>query len=198
MVKSQTRMVLFCGLAMLGALVPSVSLSGPIFEEKGTLTVGALVQQGMLVGDAAPTDEFDTGTGYGMRLRYYLGSSRAFGISFENQVFDAKPSSLSADQPKEFRAAVVTLDYLWYFDRKSTLSRYATVGLGVHHPVSEYKLDSKPGRDGIVGCIGGGLEYFFHRSTSIDISVKGYGLLGQGGFLGSVEVAGGISFYIID
>lgn len=192
-------MVVFSVFLILVALGPSVCLAGPIFEERGTLTVGGQVEQGMLVGDADPTDEFDNGTGFAVRMRYYLGSSRAFGVSLESQVFNGVAAPVSPDQPRRFKDAVVTVDYLFYFDRNSTLSRYVTVGGGFHHPGRDYRGGSEVGPDGLVACLGGGLEYFFHRSTSIDVSVKGYGLFGQkNGLMGSVEVAAGINFYIID
>jgi len=198
-VKNQAKVVLFLALVMFGTFASSVCVSGPIFEERGTLTVGAQVQQGMLVGDALPTEEFDNGTGFAVRLRYYLGSGRAFGISLESQVFDGIKAPDSDNQPRKLKDAVMTLDYLFYFDRKSNLSRYVTTGVGVHHPGREYKGGSEVGPDGIVACVGGGLEYFFHRSASIDVSVRGYGLFGQkDGLMGSVEVAAGMNFYIID
>ncbi|MCX5799813.1 MAG: hypothetical protein NTX17_00235 [Candidatus Eisenbacteria bacterium] len=197
--KSQTKVVLFCGLAALATLASSLCVAGPIFEERGTLTVGAQVQQCLLVGDAPPTDDFDSGTGFAMRLRYYLGNNRAFGISFESQVFDAVPAPVSDDQPRGFKDAIVMADYLFYFDRESSLSRYVVVGLGLHHPGRDYRSGSEVGPDGLAASLGGGLEYFFHRSTSVDVSVRGYGLFGQGdGLLGSVEAAVGMNFYIMN
>jgi len=200
-VKSMARVRVFlsCALAMFVTFAWSVCVAGPIFEERGTLTVGGQVEQGMLVGDAPPTDDFDNGTGFALRLRYYLGSSRAFGISLESQVFNGIEAPVSEDQPRKFKDAVMTLDYLFYFDRNSTLSRYVTVGLGFHHPGLEYRVGSEVGPDGVAACLGGGVEYFFHRSTSIDVSVKGYGLFGQrDGLMGSVQVAAGVNFYMMD
>jgi hypothetical protein len=197
-VKSQTKVVLFCALGLLGTFLSSVCVSGPIFEERGTLTVGAQVQQGTLVGDAPPTDDFDSGTGFAVRLRYYLGSGRALGISLESQVFDGVKAPVSVDQPRKLKDAIMTVDYLFYFDRQSSLSRYVTVGVGVHHPGKEYRGGTEVGPDGLVAALGGGLEYFFQRSVSFDVSVKGYGLFNQGGLMGSVEVAAGMNLYIID
>lgn len=186
-------------LAVSVMLSSSVCLSGPIFEERGTLTVGGQVQEGMLFGNADPTDDFDNGTGFAVRMRYYLGSDKALGISLESQIFNGVTAPANEDQPRRFTDAILTVDYIFYFDRSSALSRYLTVGAGFHHPGRDYRGYSKVGPDGLAGCVGGGLEYFFHRSTSIDVSVRGYGLFGQqGGVMGSVEVAAGINFYIIE
>ena len=194
--KSQTKVVLFCGLA---TLVSSLCVAGPIFEERGTLMVGAQVQQCLLVGDAPPINDFDSGTGFAMRLRYYLGDNRALGISLESQIFDGVRAPVNDDQPKRLTDAIIMADYLFYFDRESSLSRYVAVGLGLHHPGREYKSYGEVGPDGLAASLGGGLEYFFHRSTSVDVSVRGYGLFGQGeGFLGSVEAAVGMNFYVMN
>ncbi len=183
----------------VAALGPRVCECGPIFEERGTLTVGGQVEYGSLFGDADPTDEFDKGTGFAVRMRYYLGSSRALGVSLESQVFNGVEAPVSENQPRKFKDAILTVDYLFYFDRSSVLSRYVTVGAGFHHPGRDYRGGSEVGPDGLVACAGGGLEYFFHRSASIDVSAKAYGLFGQkNGLMGSVEVAAGVNFYIID
>jgi hypothetical protein len=172
---------------------------GPIFEERGALAVGVQGQYGFLAGDAEATDEFDQGPGYALRLRYYLGNNRAFGLSMENQRFDAVPGAGDPDAPpRDMSAAVFTADYLLYFQRASTLTRYLTFGVGFHHPAKNYKNGSEVGPDGLVLTAGAGLEYFFHRVASVDVCVRGYGLFGQGGLLGSGEAAAGLTFYLID
>ena len=158
--------IVFYAIVGLGVLSSSACWSGPIFEEKGTLMVGGQVQQGFLFGDSPVTDDFDNGTGLAVRLRYYLGGSRAFGISLESQVFDGVKAPVGPDQPRKLKDALITLDYIAYFDRKSSLSRYVTAGVGVHHPGKEYRNGTEVGPDGVVLGAGGGLEYFFHRSTS--------------------------------
>jgi len=193
-------------LAFVSMTITCVCDAGPIFEEKGTLTVGIHGQYGLLVGDATPADDFDNGKGYGIRLRYYLGRNRALGVSLDRQTFTAANAGSPSERPEEMNVAVMTVDYLWYFDRKSDLTRYITVGAGVHHPsrdFSEYSSGSwvgysKVGPDGLVVCLGAGLEHFFHRVVAVDFSVRSYGLFGQDGVLGSVEAAIGFNFYIID
>ncbi|MFH0777047.1 MAG: hypothetical protein V2A71_00305 [Candidatus Eisenbacteria bacterium] len=178
--------------------LPSPCCCGPIFEERGTLTVGGFAQYGMLAGDATAVDEYDKGVGYGMRLRYNLGRDRALGISLENQTFEAVPAPPGDDQPRKLKIALITMDYIFYFERRSTLTRYLTFGAGVHHPGREYHLNSIIGPDGLVLTAGGGFEYFFHKLTSLDVSVRAYGLFGQDGLMGTAQAAAGINFYIID
>jgi opacity protein-like surface antigen len=183
---------------LVGAGSWSTGTCGPIFEERGTLSVGVQGQYGYLVGDAPPADDFDQGAGYDLRLRYYLGNDRALGISMESQKFDAVPQEATGVQPREMTVALMTLDYLFYFQRASTLSRYVTAGVGVHHPSRDFQNGSEVGPDGLVLTVGAGLEYFFHRVASVDVCVRGYGLFGQGGLLGSGEAAIGLNFYIVD
>jgi hypothetical protein len=205
-VRSRANVLLLCSIVLIGAAVPSVCSAGPIFEEKGTLTMGLHGQYGLLVGDAPAADDFDSGLGYGLRLRYYLGGNRALGISLDRQTFEGAASSPTADRPEEMNVAIITMDYYWYFDRKSDLPRYISIGAGVHHPskdYSEYSNNawvpySKVGPDGIVVSIGAGVEHFFHRVAAVDFSVRGHALLGQGGALGSVEATMGLNFYIIE
>ena len=176
----------------------STGLCGPIFEERGALMVGVQGQYGFLAGDAEATDEFDQGAGYALRLRYYLGNDRALGFSMENQRFDGVAIAGDVPQPRDMSVAIFTADYLMYFQRASALSRYVTFGVGFHHPAREYQDGSEVGPDGLVLTAGAGLEYFFHRVVSVDVCVRGYGLFGQGGLLGSGQAAAGLNFYIVD
>ncbi len=176
----------------------SAAQCGPIFEERGALAVGAQGTYGFLAGDAVAAEDFDQGAGYGLRLRYYLGEDRALGVSMESQRFDGNPSANLQYQPEEMTVAVFTLDYLMYFQRASTLTRYLTLGVGFHHPGREYKDGSEVGPDGLVLTAGAGFEYFFHRVMSVDVSIRGYGLFGQGGLLGSGQAAAGLNFYLVD
>ncbi len=190
----------FLAAALVLAATGSCSTGqcGPIFEERGTLGVGVQGQYGFLAGDAEAAGDFDQGVGYALRLRYYLGNERAFGISMENQRFEGTPGLGLQYEPKEMTVAVFTVDYLMYFRRATALTRYLTFGAGFHHPGREYEDGSEVGPDGLVLTAGAGFEYFFHRVASVDICVRGYGLFGQGGLLGSGEAAAGLNFYLID
>lgn len=202
--KRQVRFLLIMAALLIGAGSCSTGLCGPIFEERGALAVGVQGQYGFLAGDAATTDgavvtdEYDQGVGYALRLRYYLGNNKALGISMESQKFDGIPDRVAEFQPKDMTVALFTMDYLLYFQRASTLTRYLTFGAGVHHPAREYENGSEVGPDGLVLTAGAGLEYFFHRVASVDVCVRGYGLFGQGGLLGSGQAAVGLNFYIVD
>jgi len=193
------RQFMFLAVTLLAAVgCCSTGLCGPIFEERGALMVGVQGQYGKLIGDAEATDEFDQDAGYALRLRYYLGNDRALGFSMENQRFEGVPIGGDVAQPRRMSVAVLTADYLFYFQRASALSRYVTVGVGFHHPSRNYEDGSEVGPDGLVLTAGAGLEYFFHRVVSVDVCVRGYGLFGQGGLLGSGEAAAGLNFYIVD
>jgi len=176
----------------------SAGQCGPIFEERGALMVGIQGQYGALAGDALAADDFNNGAGYALRLRYYLGESRALGFSMENQRFEGNATITKQYPPKDMSVAVFTADYLFYFQRATTLSRYVTVGVGFHHPARTYTDGTEVGPDGLVLTAGAGLEYFFHRVASLDVCVKGYGLFGQGGLLGSGEAAVGLNFYLVE
>ncbi|MBN1504806.1 MAG: hypothetical protein JW952_07085 [Candidatus Eisenbacteria bacterium] len=196
--RKEVRLLALAAWVMTAAGWHSAGQCGPIFEERGTLMVGVQGQYGLLTGDAEPADEFDRGPGYALRLRYYMGDERAIGISMENQQFDGIPGGGSEPQPRDMTVAVFTADYLFYFQRPSALTRYLAVGVGFHHPARNYDDGSEVGPDGLVLTAGAGLEYFFHRVVSFDVCVRGYGLFGQGGLLGSGEAAAGLNFYIVD
>ncbi len=181
--------ILLASAALAGVTsVCSTGHCGPIFEEKGALAVGAQGTYGLLAGDAQSADDFDRGPGYALRLRYYLGNERAFGISMENQRFEGTPGLGLQYEPKEMTVAVFTVDYLMYFQRATALTRYLTFGAGFHHPGREYEDGSEVGPDGLVLTAGAGFEYFFHRVASVDICVRGYGLFGQGGQAGAIAL----------
>jgi len=197
-VPGKVQILIVLALLLIVTTWYSTCDSGPIFEEPGALTVGFQGQYGMLAGDALAADRFDTGPGYAFRLRYYLGENRALGVSLESQHFEGVPDAALRYQPVEMNVAIFTLDYLWYFGRKEDVTRYVTVGAGIHHPGREYDDGTEVGPDGLVVAAGAGLEAFVHRVVSIDLCVKVYGMFGQDGILGSGEAAAGLNFYIID
>ena len=187
-------------LALLGlawvalALVPGAARAQ---ERPGTLSLGLQGQYGTLLGPSDFAEDYDWGPGFGVRIRYAFGGPHALGISFESQTFDPTSDPPEAlDEPIELKIANVGVEYIRYFNRGHGRSQYAVIGLGLSHPSETRTGGIAEVSDALLVTGGGGVEVFVHRQVSIDISARGYGMIGES-VTASVEFAAGFHFYLI-
>jgi hypothetical protein len=165
-------------------------------ERPGTLSLGIQGQYGAIAGPSDFADDYDFGSGFAIRIRYALGGPQAIGISFESQTFDPDPKSTDENPPLELKFANAMVEYVRYFNRGAGRSQYAAFGAGLFHP-SEVRVNGvQLVSDGLVLTAGGGLEIFFRRNTSIDLSLRAYGLIGDS-VSATIEAAAGIHLYLI-
>jgi hypothetical protein len=182
------------GLGLLAALAPSLARAQ---ERPGTLSLGLQGQYGTLLGPSDFAEDYDWGPGFALRIRYAFGGPHALGISFESQTFDPTPDPPEAlDEPLELKIANVGVEYIRYFNRGHGRSQYAVIGLGLSHPSEERTGGVAEVSDALLVTGGGGVEVFVHRAVSIDISGRGYGMIGES-VTASVEFAAGFHFYLI-
>jgi Outer membrane protein beta-barrel domain len=166
-------------------------------ERPGTLSLGIQGQYGIIGGPSDFAEDYDWGPGFGIRIRYALGGPQAFGISFESQTFDPDSEAEEGlDQPEELKFANVSLEYLRYFNRGEGRSQYAAVGAGLAHPSEVRSGGIAEVSDALLITGGGGLEVFVHRTTAIDVSLRGYAMIGES-VTATAEIAAGIHFYLI-
>jgi hypothetical protein len=178
----------------IGLFLPSAAVAQ---ERPGTLSLGIQGQYGIIGGPSDFAEDYDWGPGFGIRIRYALGGPQAFGISFESQTFDpSSEAEAGLDQPEELKFANVSLEYLRYFNRGEGRSQYAAVGIGLAHPSEERTGGIADVSDALLLTGGGGLEVFVHRTTAIDVSLRGYAMIGES-VTATAEIAAGIHYYLI-
>lgn len=165
-------------------------------ERPGTLSLGLQGQYGLIAGPSNFAEDYDFGPGFAIRIRYALGGPQAFGISFESQTFDPDPKSTDENPPLDLKFANATVEYVRYFNRGAGRSQYAAFGAGLFHPSEVRRNGVQVVSDGLVLTAGGGLEIFFRRNTSIDLSLRAYGMIGDS-VSATVQAAAGIHLYLI-
>ncbi len=140
--------------------------------------------------------------GVAVRLRMAIDRQSAFGISFETLGFDRTGAEIAAfeeaarDTAQTMHAAVVTGEYYRYFARKAKDTPYVVAGLGWFRPEIRFGdfATRFPG-SGLTLTFGGGLEHFFSRTVSLELSVRSHALFHDEGTSSSAEASLGLRFY---
>jgi len=188
-------------LVLAGLALLAVSLTGPAAaqERPGTLSLGIQGQYGFIGGASDFAELFDNGAGFAFRIRYALGGPQAFGISFESQTFGPDPQAAedTDEDAEKLTLSNATLEFLRYFHRGEGQSQYFVGGLGLYHPSDRRRAGIAPASDGLILLVGGGLEMFILRATSIDVSLRANALLGSDAVSTTVEAAIGLHHYLI-
>jgi hypothetical protein len=184
-------------------------------QPRNTISLGVQVQYGGLGGgtQTIPADNpangawaslFRFGEGLAFRIRYSTARDRAIGISFEDQRFRRR-KGLGSGYPDQLQLNHLLGEYFMYFRRPRKLTRYVVVGAGFHRPAirSETKDEatgqkleevSFPG-EGVTVMLGLGLERFVSRRTSLDLSLRVYGVNSRPTFSVMGELALGVHLY---
>lgn len=198
------------------ALVALGLMEASAYEQpRNTISLGVQGQYGVLGGETQPIpadpDEdaawaslVDYGGGLAIRIRYSTARNRAIGLSFEDQRF-RRQDGVDKRRPKQIQLSQVLAEYYFYFLRPKRTTRYIVLGAGFHIPALRYETEeedtgrtleevSYPGLD-LTLVAGVGLEHFIGRRTSVDLSIRGYGLRSDPTLSISGEVALGIHYY---
>ncbi len=205
--------ILLAGLALLLATLPE---SAPAYEQRpNTVSLGMQGGVGYLAGSGAyewkPLREdpilfyygdFDLGPSYAIRLRYSLSRSIAVGVSAESREHHRK-SDKQADLASSYKEECYSLDYYIYLNRPERLSQYLVLGVGASKGQFRFEdADTDFAEYGLppfypMANLGFGLEYFVSRPLSLDMSLRGYYTMAEGGRSYSGQLQIGFQYYVI-
>ena len=169
------------GLGSAGAAHAASSIVLPRAGQVGVAFVG---QFGSFLESGGLGDEFGSGPGFGVRVRYRMRYERGIGLSFENQRMEARdPSSAETafsaleDSARRERLHMVTagVDFFQFFDTRSRTVKQVNVGLGLAQPsarLSTTEIQYPIIGDGFYLSAGAGVERFFFRSWAYDIGAR--------------------------
>lgn len=199
-----------------GMLIGARTAEG--FEQRsGTFSFGIQGHvAGLLSGRDLGAEKVDYGTfelrngldgvGPGISIRFRLSIDRAsaLGVSFEASDYQrslpdgeaADFEAAASDTADKVHTTAVMAEYYRYFWRKSKDTPYLVASLGYYRPEVRFGdvATRFPGSNLLVGG-GVGLEHFFSRSVSLDVSARVFGLADGGGTSVSSQLAIGIMFY---
>jgi hypothetical protein len=158
--------------------------------------IGLQGQYGMLLESGALGEEFGSGPGLAVRLRYRMRYERALGLSFEGQAFDARSPADTVGSVTRMRLILSGLELYQMFDTRTNTHKNLAVGVGLAQVSKETNDDQTeyPG-DGLYVSLGGGVESFFWGTLAIDLSARYMALFQEGGANHDFQASAGLIFY---
>ncbi len=195
-------------IMLIGILLAMGFVSGvaeaqfqPRIVREGTLSIGLQGQFGGMVGGEF-SDDFSTGFGIGVPLRYRLSRNSALGVTFAGQRYEAKEGLFTADSIAVdwFTSITTSLEYYQFFRVRDRTPRYLFIGAGLSQTRTRLADGQTefPG-DGGVLTLGGGTEIWWKRTLTVDLSLRYNGLVigGDDGtnFTHTIQVGLGFQFY---
>jgi len=152
---------------------------------KGTISLGGQVGYGVVRGSSELNDHFDNGPSYAFRFRYMLSARAALGFSFENHRYNTRaglPLDTSPFAAADSHAVVTTVgtEIVLFVHRERETTPYFLTGFGFASPNVIYeRKESRRVDEGPFLTAGVGLERFVRQRLSIDVSLRGYGVVGN-------------------
>lgn len=189
--------------------VGTASAASLVLPRAGQVGIGLQGSFGSLVGGGDYGEEFGSGTGLAVRLRYRMRYERAIGLSFESHQLDARTPSNRAgafdsltDVPPitRDRLSMVTAGFEFYqmFDTRSRTVKMISVGVGLGQAtarLSNGETQIPIAGDAVYMSAGAGIERFVYRSWAVDASTRYFAMFHDGKLNHDVQVSLGMIFY---
>ena len=171
--------------------------------------LGIQAQGGTLFSSGALGDEFGSGGGLVVRLRYRMRFERAMGLSFDLQKLKARDPDgregaftgiPEAPAVVRERLKVVTagLEFYQLFDTRSRTVKMVSAGAGlaqISSALSNGETQFPIGGDGFYLSLGAGIERFVYRSLAWDLSTRYMSIFHDGQVNHDLQLQAGIIFY---
>lgn len=196
----------------LGALAagPAGAASVVVLPRPGQVGVSVSGLYGTLLKGGNVGDQFSSGPGLAVRVRYRMRYERAFGLSFEAHGLDARTGETQVDlwdgspldPNSEFGYKRVNLflygaDFYQMFGTRTKTAKMLSVGAGLAHPIfalndgeNEYPLS-----DGAYLAAGAGVERFFWQSLAFELGARYHAIFLDGKVNHDVQFSAGLIMY---
>ena len=208
---SVAAVVLFVSLA-LGAITAGSARAGSVIvlPRPGQVGVSVSGLYGTLLDAGNVGDQFGSGGGVAVRLRYRMRYERGFGLSFENHGFDPRPAEqirdlydgqvYPADSPDAYKKTNLFLygvDFYQLFGTRTKTTKMVSAGVGLAH--SAFTLNSGeqqfPLSDGAYLSAGAGIERFFWQGLAFELGARYHAVFLGGKTNHDLQVSAGLVFY---
>ena len=168
----------------------------------GQVGIGFQGQFGTLLENGPLGNDFESGPGMTVRLRYRLRYERGIGLSFESQRFDARqfltPATPLEPPVEQLRLFTAGPEVYQMFGTETRTHRMLSVGAGLakvafHHSDGETSFPTAG--DGVYVSAGAGVERFVWQSWALDLSGRYMTLFQDGHANHDFQMALGVIFY---
>jgi hypothetical protein len=177
-----TLRVLLATLTVLVLAEDARAASSIVLPRAGQVGFGAQGAFGALTKGGTLGQEFGSGPGLAVRMRYRMRYERAIGLSFEAQSLDAREQRLASDLPFDLAADVRIqqmnlllsgVEMYQMFGTRTRTTKMISAGIGIAQPTIKLSDGETvfPG-DGLYLSAGAGVEHFFYRSWAFDLSTR--------------------------
>jgi hypothetical protein len=154
-------------------------------------------------------NEFGSGPGLSVRLRYRMRFERAIGLTFDAEKMNSRSPSQAAgafdslaDSPGVFRdyMKMITAGFEFYqmFDTRERTVKYLSAGVGLAQ-ITAHLTDGETqypiAGDALFVSVGAGFERFFFRSWAWDMNFKYKPVLHDGKVNHDLQAQLGLMFY---
>lgn len=168
-------------------------------QRPGTISLGFQGSYGIVRGTSRLADGFSDGFGYALRFRYMLTPSFALGFSFENQGYDQRggvPSTTPGASDSSIVMTTVSGEGILFLHREREAHPYFLAGIGHASPdIVDDVLGTARANEGMFLVLGAGLERFFRPRFSMDLTLRGYGMISNSEFTSFLQICAGIHLY---
>ena len=188
---------------------PARAASSIVLPRAGQVGVGISGSYGTFLPAGELGDEFGSGPGLSVRLRYRMRFERAIGLTFDAERMDSRDPSGAAgafdsltDAPAVLRdrMKMVTAGFEFYqlFDTRERTVKYLSAGAGLAQ-ISAHLTNGETqypiAGDALFVSVGAGFERFFFRSWAWDMNFKYKPVLHDGKINHDVQAQLGLMFY---
>ena len=202
---------------ILAAVVVTVVLAGAVAPARAASIVlprsgqvGFAVEglYGALTNGGSLGQEFGSGPGVSVQLRYRLRYERGIGLSFDAVTLDTrKPrydaTAFPASEDSLTRSSLMVqtygFDVYQFFGVRTKTPKFVLASAGLVHPYAKLADGqtefTQSATDGFYVGVGGGLEHFIYRSWALDLNVRYKALLYDGQTNHLLQASLGMIFY---
>jgi hypothetical protein len=203
------RAVLLTFVSLAAMTPPAGAASSIVLPRSGQVGIGISGAYGTFLPTGELGQEFGTGPGLSVRVRYRLRFERAIGLTFDaermnSRDLDNEPGAFDTLQDfpdvKRDRMKMVTAGFEFYqlFDTRERTVKYLSAGVGLAQ-ISAHLTDGDTqypiAGDALFVSVGAGFERFFFRSWAWDANFKYKPVLHDGKVNHDLQVQLGLMFY---
>ena len=210
-IRLASAVVLVLGAA-LGVLAagPAQAKSIIVLPRPGQVGVSASYLYGTLLQGPKVSDQFASGPGMAVRIRYRMRYERGIGLTFENHGCDPRGGDslfdyvekLRRDQTDSLAYKKVNLylygvDFYQMFGTRTKVTKMLSLGAGIAHVVlvSRDNEQQYPFGDGAYLSAGAGVERFFWQSVAFDLGARYQALFIDGKVNHDLQFSAGFILY---
>lgn len=169
-----------------------------ILPRPGQIGIGIQGQYGTLLQSGDFGDQFGSGPGLTVRLRYRMRYERGFGLSFESQSFDVRTQSDTAFAPTRATFILSGAEFYQIFNTRQKVQPMISVGAGIaqiHTTLNDGETAYPLAGDGLYVSGGLGMERFVYRTLALDFSTRYMAVFQNGNVNHDFQASAGLIFY---